>query len=96
MADSSDDEIVDDSIVGRFLSGFTEEEFVATCGMHKSVFSFLWDKYSHEARDDSPLKYPLRRRVFQFYALHTCFLLTLVCHFEHCRFFVGTGIICTK
>lgn len=100
MDDSSDDEVADDSVVGRFLSGFMEEEFVATCGMHKSVFNFLWDKYSHEARDDSPLKYPLRRLLIQslFSPAHIMRLFSrlldpFLCTVEP---LCGAGIICTK
>ncbi len=54
----SDAEEQDDSVAGRFLSSFSDDEFIATSGMHKFVFLFIWNKYGPEARADSPIKYP--------------------------------------
>ncbi len=52
------DEDEDDSIAGRFLRTFSDDEFISTSGMHKIVFLYLWNKYGPAARADSPIRYP--------------------------------------
>ncbi len=48
----------DDSLAGRFLATFSDDEFISTAGMHKFVFLYMWNKYGPEARADSPIKFP--------------------------------------